>query len=409
MKTYISLLITASLFLFTVPVQCQFNIGKKIQDKLINRTNKGIDKTIDKGIDGVLKKNTKSQNDSVLSDITSDEQTDTQNRPTLQSYSKFDFIPGNKVIFFDDFNQDAVGDFPALWNTNGSGEVVTNNLYPGKWLKINGGSTCIWNDIPLVLTDNFTVEFDVIPQKSEHGATGFYFGMIKSEHPKDFDTGSVPGKSGFFVHFDYNTYFNSYFSFERQQVTGIREGQTQKADQKYHISLWVQKERIRVYQNEMKLFDLPKAIDINVKYNKMRFEDGTPMISNIRIAVGTPDMRSKLITEGKLISYGIYFDVNKDIVKPESNGTLKSIADVLKENPDIRVKIVGYTDSDGADATNLDLSKRRGASVKAELVNNFGIETSRLESDGLGETKPVAPNDNPTNKALNRRVEFIKL
>jgi outer membrane protein OmpA-like peptidoglycan-associated protein len=82
---------------------------------------------------------------------------------------------------------------------------------------------------------------------------------------------------------------------------------------------------------------------------------------------------------------------------------------VLKENPAVRVKILGHTDSDGADAANLDLSKRRGASVKEELVKNFGIDDSRLESDGLGETKPVAPNDTQTNKALNRRVEFIKL
>jgi len=109
------------------------------------------------------------------------------------------------------------------------------------------------------------------------------------------------------------------------------------------------------------------------------------------------------------VSYGIYFDVNKDVVKPESFGTLKGIADVLKENPDVKVKIVGHTDSDGADATNLDLSKRRGASVKDALVKTFGIEASRLESDGLGETKPIAPNDTPVNKALNRRVEFIKL
>ena len=120
-------------------------------------------------------------------------------------------------------------------------------------------------------------------------------------------------------------------------------------------------------------------------------------------------MRSKLLTEGKLVSYGIYFDVNKDVVKPESYGTLKEIADVLNENPEVKVKIVGHTDSDGADPANLDLSKRRGASVKDELVKDFGIDASRLESDGMGETQPVAPNDTPVNKALNRRVEFIKL
>lgn len=76
---------------------------------------------------------------------------------------------------------------------------------------------------------------------------------------------------------------------------------------------------------------------------------------------------------------------------------------------DVKVKIVGHTDSDGADPANLDLSIRRGASVKDELVKNFGVDGSRLESDGMGETQPVAPNDTPVNKTLNRRVEFIKL
>ncbi len=91
---------------------------------------------------------------------------------------------------------------------------------------------------------------------------------------------------------------------------------------------------------------------------------GLPWLAISRIAVGNPDMRNKLLTEGKLVSYGIYFDVNKDVVKPESYGTLKMIAAVLTENPDVKIKIVGHTDSDGADATNLDLSKRRGAVCK---------------------------------------------
>jgi outer membrane protein OmpA-like peptidoglycan-associated protein len=165
-----------------------------------------------------------------------------------------------------------------------------------------------------------------------------------------------------------------------------------------------------LYQGQNKIIDLPRAFPAGcVKPDRIRFEYGGAMISNVRIAVGAPDTRNKLITEGKLVSYGIYFDVNKDVVKPESYGTLKEIATVLQENPDVKVKIVGHTDSDGADASNLDLSKRRGASVKNELVKTFGIEASRLESDGMGESQPVAPNDTPANKALNRRVEFIKL
>jgi outer membrane protein OmpA-like peptidoglycan-associated protein len=181
-------------------------------------------------------------------------------------------------------------------------------------------------------------------------------------------------------------------------------------NQKYHVAIWVQKTRIRLYQDQNKLFDLPKAFPTDcLKPDRLRFESGAAMVSNIRIAVGAPDMRNKLMTEGKLVTYGIYFDVNKDVVKPESYGTLKDIAAVLNEVPDVKVKIVGHTDSDGADAANLDLSKRRSASVKTELAKSFNVNADRLITDGMGESQPVAPNDTPVNKALNRRVEFIKL
>jgi OmpA-OmpF porin, OOP family len=327
----------------------------------------------------------------------------------LQSYSKFDFIPGEKVIFFEDFSQDAVGDFPVNWNTDGSGEVMTTNIFPGHWLKPTDGRACIWNDAPFDLPENYTIEFDVVPQKKADGASNFTFRILASEKPKEWDPGSSPGKAGLTLKFAYNTYYDVYYSDGRNRLGNMKEGVRQNVNEKYHISVWVQKERFRVYQNETKLFDLPKAMDLAVKYNKIRFEDGTPLITNIRVATGRPDTRNKLLTEGKIVSYGIYFDVNKDVVKPESNGTLKEIAQVLTENADVRVKIVGYTDSDGDDASNLDLSKRRAAAVKAELTKSFGISADRMDTDGMGEGQPVAPNNTPSNKALNRRVEFVKL
>jgi outer membrane protein OmpA-like peptidoglycan-associated protein len=81
----------------------------------------------------------------------------------------------------------------------------------------------------------------------------------------------------------------------------------------------------------------------------------------------------------------------------------------MTDNPGVHIKIIGHTDSDGADAANLELSKNRAESVKHELTKTFSIDPSRIETDGMGESKPVAPNDSPVNKALNRRVEFIKL
>ena len=437
MKKRSFLMIMVFLIVSSINVSGQIRVGNKVKNQTTNRadrrTTQGIDKGLDAvegGIKGVFKKKDNPKPAEDQDDKNSTPKTDekqnanpqtaasSQSQSALQTYSKYDFIPGDKVIFYEDFSQDAVGDFPALWNTNGSAEVVTTNLYPGNWMRFIMRE-CVWTDALLTLPENYTIEYDVIPIAGEDnkGMAGWSMLLMQARNVKAWDHGSTPGQGGYWFSVEYYGrpgYGTWLYGSECEQLKtgGNKEGEEfkEKKDQKYHIAIWVQKSRVRLYQDQNKLFDTPKAFPTGcVKPDRLRFEDGAAMISNIRIAIGAPDMRSKLMTEGKLVTYGIYFDVNKDVVKPESYGTLKGIADVLKENPDVRVKIVGHTDSDGADAANLDLSKRRGASVKAELVKNFGIDALRLESDGLGESKPVAPNDTPVNTALNRRVEFIKL
>ena len=88
--------------------------------------------------------------------------------------------------------------------------------------------------------------------------------------------------------------------------------------------------------------------------------------------------------------------------------TSKEIAAVLSENADLKILIVGHTDSDGDEAANLDLSKRRAASVKTALANEFKVDVSRMDVDGKGESQPIDRNDTPAGKANNRRVEFVK-
>ncbi|MFI5132432.1 MAG: OmpA family protein, partial [Chitinophagales bacterium] len=182
-----------------------------------------------------------------------------------------------------------------------------------------------------------------------------------------------------------------------------------------HVSVWRQKERVRVYINQEKFWDIPKAIAPDAKLNTILFvalyADATVQhyIGNLRLAVGAPDTRKKMLEQNKWVTHGILFDVNKADIKPESYGTLKEMASVLKEYPDIKVKIVGHTDSDGADAANLDLSKKRAASVKMALANEFSIDESRMETDGKGEAEPMDKATTPAAKANNRRVEFIKL
>jgi flagellar motor protein MotB len=245
--------------------------------------------------------------------------------------------------------------------------------------------------------------------------SGYNLLLYKFKSKNTLDGGSIPGDAGFWFKCEYygtpryRAYCNGTED-EQFDISGSNDEakNKQKLNHKYHVSICVQKTRIRLYINENKVFDLPRGIALNKRFDRFRIDESAVLISNIRVAVGAPDMRNKLLTDGKLVSYGIYFDVNKDVVKPESNGTLKEIAAILNEVPDVKVKIVGHTDADGSDAANLDLSKRRAASVKAELVKSFGVNGDRLVTDGMGETQPVAPNDKPSNKALNRRVEFIK-
>ncbi|MGE5318400.1 MAG: OmpA family protein [Chloroflexota bacterium] len=425
MKKIICLLLAS--FVFSISF-AQINIGKRVERKVINRTNTRIDQGIDKGLDAIedgIKGDNKDKNQDKPKEArdeknqnqdqkeVKDDKTAKTDNPALMSYSKYDFVPGEKVIFYDDFSSDNVGDFPAAWNTDGSAEVMTTNLFPGKWMKITSDRCAVSPYDPLDLPENFTVEFDVIPQKSQGGNSKFRFGLISTTKPKDLKYGlAIPGENGIRFSFDYESkiYYNTWFKDDAiPDMSGMKDGLKFPADKKYRVSMWVQKERVRLYLDDQKVYDLPRALSKGIKYNMIRFDSGTPLFTNLRVAVGAPDMRNKLLTEGKLVTYGIYFDVNKDVVKPESYGTLKSIADVLTENPDVKVKILGHTDADGADAANLDLSKRRAASVKNELVKNFNIDASRFETDGMGETQPVAANDTPSNKALNRRVEFIKL
>src|SRR5690606_25224703 len=97
---------------------------------------------------------------------------------------------------------------------------------------------------------------------------------------------------------------------------------------------------------------------------------------------GCPDEVPEEIKKFTGVIEGIYFDVNKDSIRAQSEAVLKRALKVLKEYPNIRLSITGHTDSRGAHEHNLDLSKRRAAAVKKWLVDN-GIEESRLETDGF--------------------------
>lgn len=116
-----------------------------------------------------------------------------------------------------------------------------------------------------------------------------------------------------------------------------------------------------------------------------------------------------LLTEGKFVTNAIVFDVNSANIQASSEETIKTMGEILEDNPTMKIKIIGHTDSDGDDNKNLELSKKRATAVKDKLTHDFKIDVSRIISEGKGEKEPAMPNTSPEGKAANRRVEFVKI
>lgn len=440
MRTSTKLLLCLSVLL-CVSFWGQSQILNRVKQRAEQRANQKIDRAIDKGLDKTEdaaktdknKKDTASKNNSSTSgnskNATAQTEGDPKDPAEFKTYAKFDFIPGDKIIAVEDFSQVAPGDFPDKWNTNSTGDIQTVEGRQGHWLSIAQPGIFLPEFIT-ALPDNFTLEFELYCSKNYSfysSAFNVIFASLKNPgkefsnwkqygsgpregilcwfHPQD--AGMKNGHSG------YEVWNNNSNDLKNEGPTG----QFRSKENNYvKVSIWRQKTRLRVYMNEEKIWDVPRAFVNGVNYNSlliMRHTSYKPedryLFSNIRLAVGAADTRNRLVTEGKFVTRGILFDVNSDKIKGESYGVLKDIATVLKENADLKVKIVGHTDSDGDDKSNLDLSKRRAESVKAMLSKEFGIEAGKMQTDGKGEGEPLDKNTTSEGKANNRRVEFIKL
>ncbi|MEI8112905.1 MAG: hypothetical protein WCI54_04710, partial [Bacteroidia bacterium] len=308
------LFIALSWVMAAVPtiLNAQINLKDKLKNQTNNRANRNVDQGINKSLDAVennvkdlfkKKKPTDNQIEGQVKDNNNPEAQDVKPTadasPSLAAYSKYDFVPGEKVIFYEDFSQDAIGDFPALWNTNGSAEVVTTNLFPGQWMKF-ACREAIWTDSLLKLPENYTIEYDVIPisgPESSGGMAGWCMRLMQAKNVKAYDYGSTPGQGGYWFEVAYYGrpgYGTWLYGAECEQLKtgGTKEGEEfkEKMNQKFHIAIWVQKTRVRLYQDQNKLFDSPKAFPTGcVKPDRLRFEDGAAMVSNIRVAIGAPD------------------------------------------------------------------------------------------------------------------------
>lgn len=342
----------------------------------------------------------------------------------VKSYSKYDFVPGASILFTENFEQDQIGEFPLKWFTNGSGEVVTLEGFAGKWVKMSSGALL---SPTFKFPENFTYEFDVFMDIDP--ATRYVRPALGFEL---FDRGNKATKVG------YNAYtiknmlkFSAGLHADNAIVTldsrqnALVKLQSEKVKlpgfqtnyrNVVHVAIAVQKERLRLWMNADKIFDLPIAVASPHNFNQLlvwgaKTKEGSPAFyyTNFRVAAGLADTRTKLLSEGRYSTSGILFDSNSDHIKPESTGLMREIAAALKENGNVKFTIIGHTDNQGNDADNLVLSKKRAEAVKKSLIEEYGVEASLLQTQGKGAVQPIAENNTLTGRMQNRRVEFIKI
>lgn len=406
--------------------------AKKAAERTVERRveREAAEKT-DRAIDGILV-GKKSKGSDSEAQQTGDKHISGSEETTGISVSQHsDFEPGNKTLVMEDFDRDAIGDFPAHWNTDASGRIVNIEGSAAKWLEFSTPGTFLLETVQQ-LPENFTLEFDLyVPSSFSYydyplwiGFAGmkskkdfFIWGRYKEKRGQDKRNGVLlmlhPQEEGGkrLGYSEYEIWENG----EKSAFNKIKSLTAFNANNNLvKVQVWRQQQRLRVYLDDEKIWDLPRAFEAGHPLNALLFSRYEAQagnyfyIANIRLAVSEEDMRSKLLNEGKYTTNAILFATNSSAILPQSVATIKEIADILKENPNLALTIIGHTDADGNQDANLLLSKQRAEAVKGELVEQQGIAGNRLEIDGKGDIEPVADNSTAEGKAQNRRVEFVR-
>lgn len=325
-------------------------------------------------------------------------------RPGEGVWANYDFVPGETVLFAEDYGEDKVGDFPRrLEFVRGNWEIVE---WEGRRLLRNTGprASAFEIELPRALPERFTIEVDAYFTHANHQVI-----VSTTPPPEGKDWGSLEG---------------NFFRIGRAQGTGVdtraRGGvsATNRTDQVGErltpIRIMVDGSYAKVYVGERRVAnvpnaELPRTSKIWVENVYAASEENPVYLGRIRVAEGGVDLYDKLAESGRVATHGILFSVNSATIRPESTPTLEEMGTMLQQHPDLRLRIEGHTDATGDDASNLELSRRRAEAVRDFLVESWDVDPGRLEVEGLGETKPIDDNDTPEGRQNNRRVELVKL
>ncbi|HEX9892557.1 MAG TPA: OmpA family protein [Gemmatimonadales bacterium] len=166
----------------------------------------------------------------------------------------------------------------------------------------------------------------------------------------------------------------------------------------------------RLLDFDVLVWDNPEAPWVLEATSKQVEEDrgGRRLLVRIGTDARGQEVASTLDERCTVSIHDIYFATGSDALDSTSAPALGAIARTLESHPDWRITIVGHTDSIGADAANLDLSRRRAERVRTTLVGEYGIAADRLKSDGRGEKQPLDDNGTISGRARNRRVDLVR-
>jgi OOP family OmpA-OmpF porin len=305
----------------------------------------------------------------------------------------YDFVPGERVLFFDDFSSDHVGDLPTHEDVS-SGNVTVVTIKGQNYLRtVTGGEMTI--ALPEILPQRFTIEF----QYHRKGGNGSGLEMQIG-----------PGDKRLVLRCDQGDAWLTGTGANGQKqsgetVPGVGENDIQTC------RLMVDGGYAKAYVNAVRTGQLNGLIferENKIQVRLANADDNGSLVTNIRIAAGGKKLFDGLSADGRVATQGILFDVSSDRIRGESTPTLNEIGDMLKQHPDLNITIEGHTDNTGTAAGNQTLSEKRAAAVRQYLIDIYKIDGARLKSAGFGSSKPVAPNDTPEGRQNNRRVELVK-
>ncbi len=308
----------------------------------------------------------------------------------------YDFVPGDKVIFFDDFSADHVGDLPSHEDvTDGNASVV--EIKGHKYLHTTTGAT-FWIDLPDTLPDRFTIEATYWAPTSGTNSMVIRLGQ-GTDHPMDVwcyhASGGVEGEG---AHGQKHS---------EQDVTGIGDNdfvQCRFSFDKGYVKAYLDSRRV----GQLNGLVFTRTNQLQVRLPAAPDEQHPTLLTDIRVAEGGKPLYDALASAGRVSTHGILFASGSDRIEGESTPTLKEIGDMLTGHPDLKLLIEGHTDNVGDAASNQTLSERRAAAVKRYLVDHFHVDAARLATKGFGDTKPVDTNATPEGRQNNRRVELVK-